>query len=133
MLNNDRLSHWCVSAVLAWAAAFGLLGLPIFHLWLAVPINKIAVFSLLACALQLAFTPWLFSARATIQNPAGLLLRRGVAVIVWLSLLGLLFACFVLRDAPSDSGARAIFLGGPIVLGTVALIVLALISPKKKA
>lgn len=132
MLNNDRLSHWCVGAVFAWAGAFGLLGLPIFHLWLGVPIKKIAVFSVLACGLQLVFTPWLFSARSTPQNPIGLRLRRGIAVIVWLSLLDLLFSYFVLRNAAPDSDARAIFYGVPIVVGTAALIVLALTSRRKR-
>jgi hypothetical protein len=128
MLNNDRVSHWYLGAVLSWAAAFVLLGLPVFHFWLMVSIKKIAAFSVLACVLQIAFIPWLFSARATAQNPVGLRLKRTVAVIVWLSLLDLLFNYFALRDGSPDFGTKAIFLGGPLVLGTVILIIIGIIS-----
>jgi hypothetical protein len=67
-----------MGAVLSWTAAFFLLGLPVFHLWLQVPIKKIATFTAFACILQLVVTPWLFKARATMQNPIGLRLKRSV-------------------------------------------------------
>ena len=133
MLNNDRVSHWYLGAVLSWAAAFALIGLPIFHFWLMVSIKKIAAFSAFACVLQMAFIPWLFSARATTQNPVGLRLKRTVVVIIWLSLLDLLFNYFALRDASPGLGTKAIFLGGPIVLGTVVLIIIGIISHIKKS
>jgi hypothetical protein len=122
-----------MGAVLTWTAAFFLLGLPIFHLWLQVPIKKIAAFTALACVLQLLVTPWLFEVRATIQSPTGLRSKRRIVVIVWLSLLSLLFNYFLLRDAAPDSGARAVFLVSPIVVGMVALIILGIISRRRRA
>jgi hypothetical protein len=126
MLNNDRLSHWCAGAVLGWAASFVLLGLPVFHSWLAVPIGTIVAFMVLAACLQLAATPWLFSARATTHNPIGQPVKRTAVVIIWLSLTALLLAYFVLHGAPPNLGARAVFFGTPIVVGTGALIALSL-------
>jgi hypothetical protein len=133
MFNNDRISHWCAGAVLAWAGAFVLFGLPIFHLWLRVPIKIIAAFFLALCVVQLAITPWLFFARSTPQNPVGNLFKRRAAVIVWFSLNGLVLAYFILRGSPPDPGARAIFFGTPIVAGTGAWIALLLSSRRQKA
>jgi hypothetical protein len=133
MLNNYRISHWCAGALVAWTGAFVLFGLPIFYLWLEIPIKTIAAFFLMLCVVQLAVTPWLFSARSTPQNPVGNLFRRRAAVIVWFSLNGLVLAYFMLRGSPPDAGARAIFIGLPVVLGTGALIALALISSRKRA
>ncbi|HEY7405510.1 MAG TPA: hypothetical protein VIB39_18430 [Candidatus Angelobacter sp.] len=131
MLKNDRLSHWCVGAVLSWTTAFFLIGLPIFHFWLQASIKKIALFTVLACVLQLAVTPWLFEARASAQNPTGIRSKRTAAVVIWLSLLIFLFNCFVLRDAAPDFGARVIFLGGPILLGTLTLIIRKIVVRKR--
>lgn len=133
MFNNDRLSHWCLGVVLSWPIHFVLWILPIFHLWLKIPIKTVAAYTALAAGVQLAVTPWLFAARATRENPAGRRVQRTAVVIVWISLTAFLFACFMLHGEPPDPGARAIFLGGPIVTGAGALIALALVWRKQKA
>ncbi len=132
MFNNDRLSHWCAAGVLGWAVSFVLLGVPVFRLWLGVRTDTIIAFTVLASCLQLVITPWLFSARATPQNPVGRPVKRSAAVIVWISLTALLLAYFVVRGSP-DSSAKIIFFGTPVVAGSGALIALALVSLKKKA
>jgi len=71
LLNSDRLSHWLVGAVLGWMACLLLVHIPIFHWGLGFAIAKIAISVGIGCVGQLAVTPWLFSARATAENPAG--------------------------------------------------------------
>src|ERR1700687_4693681 len=85
LFDNDRLSHWFAGALFSWLMMFLLLGLPIFHLWLKIPTPTIAMVTGICCATQLAATPWLFSARATRQNPSGRIARRGIAVAAWFS------------------------------------------------
>src|SRR5262249_11033714 len=74
--------------------------------WLNVPVKKVALFSGLGCAVQLAVTPWLFSARATRQNPPGQIVQRAAAVIVLLSAINLLFWYFVRCSWPEDIETR---------------------------
>jgi hypothetical protein len=89
--DNDRLSHWIAGAAFSWLMMFLLVGLPLFHFWLKIPIVRIATFNGICCAVQLAITPWLFSARATRENPAGRVAQRAAAVVLCSSALALLF------------------------------------------
>jgi hypothetical protein len=102
LLDNDRLSHWLAGAVLSWLTMFLLGGLLIFHLWLKVPTAKIAVFTGICCAVQLGVTPWLFSARATRENPSGRIAQRAVAVTVLFSAISLLFFYYLRLSWPDD-------------------------------
>ncbi len=105
-LNNNRLSHWLAGALLSWTVMFLLVGLPIFHSWLRIPIARIATFSTICCAIQFAVTPWLFSARATPQNPDGQFTQRAAAVTLLFSLMALLFFYYVRRTWPEDIETR---------------------------
>jgi succinate dehydrogenase hydrophobic anchor subunit len=91
LLDNDRLSHWFAGAVFTWVMIFLIWGVLVFHLWLKVPTATIAEFTGIGFALQLAITPWLFSARATRQNPSGQITQRAAAVTVLLYAEALLF------------------------------------------
>lgn len=129
LLNNDRLSHWLVGAVLGWSACLLLVFIPIFHWGLGFAIAKVAISA--GCVGQLAVTPWLFSARVTTQNPAGKIAKRAVAVILWLSSSALLFLYYITHDYPTDSQGREvreILFGTTIVFGIVGLIVVGLLS-----
>jgi hypothetical protein len=123
LFNNDRLSHWCVGAVLGWTISLLLLFIPVFHLLLGFPVTKILISSAIGCAVQLAITPWLFAARATGQNPSGQKARAGVAMIVGYSLTCLLFFYYVQRSWPRDPHSnefRAILFGTTIVAALFA-------------
>jgi hypothetical protein len=104
--NNDRLSHWFAAAILAWLVLFLLLGFPVFHLWLHVPIAKIAGYAGILCVVQLAAAPWLYSARTTPLHPAGRIKQRIVAVSVWLTILMFLFFYSLRHSWPDDPGTR---------------------------
>jgi hypothetical protein len=124
-LNNDRLSHWFAGALFAWGLAFLLLFFPIFHMWLKVPTAKVATLTGLFCAVQMAITPWLFSARATPQNPSGRPAQRAAAVTVLASLMALLFFGYIGGLWPRDEGTREFaFIG----LGLIALLVIFLVA-----
>lgn len=97
LLNNDRLSHWLAGAFLTWALIFLIWAFPIFHWWLDVPTVRIATYIGLCCVVQLAVTPWLFTARATRENPCGLVGQRAGALIIFFSVIGLLFFSFLHR------------------------------------
>jgi hypothetical protein len=133
IFNNDRLSHWCVGAALAWAAYFVLFGLPIFHLWLGARIKTVATFFLILCVVHLAVTPWLFAARSTPQNPIGKPFKRGAAVIVVFTLDGLVVAYFMLRGSPHNPVSWGVFVAMPILLGVIFLAALALKLREKRA
>jgi hypothetical protein len=60
----------------------------------------------LFCAIQLAVTPWLFSARATSQNPSGRPAQRAAAVAVLASLMALIFFAYIGGLWPRDEGTR---------------------------
>jgi hypothetical protein len=101
-LDNDRMSHWFAGAMLSWTGVFLLLGLLVFHLWLKVPVAKIASFTGICCVVQLAVTPWLFHARSTPQNPPGRIRERVIALSVLFSAVSLLFFYYLRRSAPED-------------------------------
>lgn len=122
VLNNDRMSHWCASAILGWAISSALFGLPIFHLWLAIPVTKILAFSVCAMCVHLAFVPALFSVRATFENPMGRRSGRHLIVWIWMLLTFLLFGFFVLHGSIPSFGVPA------VILGSVNVIVLAALS-----
>ena len=128
-LNNDRLSHWLVGLLFSWGLTFLLLFLPIFHVWLQVPTRKVATLTGLFCAVQLAVTPWLFSARATRQNPSGRPAQRAAAVAVMASLMALLFFAYIGGLWPRDEGTREFaFIG----LGLTALLVIVLVATRRR-
>jgi hypothetical protein len=106
LLNNDRLSHWCLGVFFSWIVCFLLFGIPLFHLWLGFSIAKIAISLGICCGVQLAITPWLYSSRATPQNPDGLVGRRAAAVFVWFSLTALLLFYYIQRGWPSNPTAE---------------------------
>ena len=131
LLDNDRLSHWLAGAVLSWTAFLLLLFIPIFHLLLGFPISKIAVSAGICCAVQFAVTPWLFSARATRQNPSGRTVRRAAVVIVWLSLTALLLFYYIQRGWPNNADVqlfRACGFRTIIALAFIGLIVVGAVS-----
>jgi len=128
-INNDRLSHWLVGLLFSWGLTFLLLFLPIFHVWLKVPTVKVATLTGLFCAVQLAVTPWLFSARATRQNPRGRPAQRAAVVAVMASLTALLFFAYIGGLWPRDEGTRAF---ASIGLGLTALLVIFLVATRRK-
>jgi hypothetical protein len=126
MLDNNRISRWFIGAALSWIGCFLLLFCPIFHLLLGVPISKIAISSAIGCGAQLAFIPWLFSARATPKNPHGDIGRRAVAVIAWITATAILFFYYLQRSWPHSSDDqlfRYCLFGTIVAAAAVALIV----------
>jgi hypothetical protein len=108
---------------------FLLLFFPIFHLWLNVPTAKVATLTGLFCAAQLAITPWLFSARATPQDPHGRPAQRAAAVAVLASLVALLFFGYIGGIWPQAEGAREFTFGG---IGLTALVVIIFVAGRRK-
>jgi len=115
--------HWCLGPLVGWALFWFVVGIPI-HLALGVRSSSIALFLAVQCALQIAVMPWLFGARATASNRHGQTLRRTKVVIVWLILA--CEAAFLQMSGGDlkDRTAVTIFLGGPIVVGSISLIAL---------
>ena len=128
-LNNDRLSHWLFGTLFAWGLTFLLLFFPIFHSWLKVPIAKAATLTGSFCVVQLAVTPWLFSARATSQNPSGRPAQRAAAVAVLASLMALIFFAYIGGFWPRDEGTREFV---SIGLGLTAFLVIFLVATRRK-
>jgi hypothetical protein len=134
LFDNDRLSHWFGGALFSWLMMFSLLGLPIFHLWLKIPTPTIATVTGICCATQLAVTPWLFSARATRENPGGRIAQRGIAVFAWFSAMLLLLLYYLRRSFPEDTGTRqftAIGIGITILFGTGGIIRYVLVPSRR--
>jgi hypothetical protein len=102
--NNDRLIHWFAGVLIGWAIWSLLLFIPVFHHWLGFPIAKIAGFAGAGCAVQLAVTPWLFSARRTDENPDGKIGRRCAALAIWFALWTELLLLYFLSAETSQSG-----------------------------
>lgn len=128
-LNNDRLSHWLVGTIFAWGMTFLFLFFPIFHIGLKVPTAKIATLSASSCVAQLIITPWLFSARATPENPSGRPAQLGAAVTVLASLIGLLFFGYIGGIWPRDEGTRQfVFIG----IGLTALVVIFFVAWRRR-
>lgn len=126
LLNNDRLFHWFLGGLLSWSICVLILGIPIFHLWLGVSIAKIVVSACICCGVQLGVTPWLYSARATPQNPDGEVGRRTATVFIWISLTTLFLFYYIQRNWPDNAQthqARIIFsVALPCVLILLGLI-----------
>ncbi|MGA7157239.1 MAG: hypothetical protein WBY53_10345 [Acidobacteriaceae bacterium] len=134
IINNDRLSQWFLGTLLAWIIWSLLLFIPIFHLGVGFPISKIIISASIGCVMQFIFTPSLFSARATPQNPTGKIVRRSITVIVWLTLTALLFSYYLQRSWPRSSDEqtfRMCLFGTIIVVGMVALIGVCIVSRQK--
>lgn len=127
--DNDRMSHWLVGTLFSWGLTFLLLFLPIFHAWLNVPTQKVAVLTGLFCAVQLAVTPWLFSARATSQNPSGRPGQRSAAVGTMACLMALIFFAYIGGLWPRVEGTREFV---SIGLGLTALLVIFLVATRGK-
>jgi hypothetical protein len=114
---------------------FLLVGLPIFHLWLRVPLPKIAMFAGICCVVQLGVTPWLFSARATCENPSGRVAQRAMAVTVLFSGIALLLFYYLRLSWPDDTETRrfaAIALSLTVGVGIVAVIAVYVLSRRRK-
>jgi hypothetical protein len=135
IFDNDRLSHWFAGSVLTWAAIFLFWGVLVFHCWLKVSIATIAMFVGLGCAVQLVITPWLYSARATRQNPEGRRCRRAAAMIVWMSATALLLFCYMPLTLVGDKDSRQFSTIAFIMivgLAFTALVIVGLISRRRK-
>jgi hypothetical protein len=122
-LNNDNLLHWCVAPLFSWTLFGILVGITI-HIAFGILASSIALFFAIQCALQIAVTPWLFAARTTAGNPRGQRLRRTQVVIVWFTLACETAFWQMFGGHFTDKAAVTIFLGGPIVLGSISLIAL---------
>lgn len=123
-LDNEKLSHWLVGVMFAWGLTF-LLFLPMAHLLLKVPTATVATLTALFCAAQLAVTPWLFSARATRQNPSGRPTQRGAAVGVLACLMGVLFFVYIGGLWPKEKAAREFASAGVALTVLVVILVFA--------
>jgi hypothetical protein len=135
LFDKDRPSHWFASAFLSWILMFFLVGFPVFHLWLKVPTERVATFTGICCALQLAVTPWIFSTRSTPRNPGGRIAVRAAAVIFWSFTITLLFFYYLRRSWPDDLDTRRFtdiaFVGTP-VLAVIAFVKIYLKSRNPK-
>jgi hypothetical protein len=102
---------------------FFLFWMPILHFVFRFSIAGIAFCAGSFTVGQLIVTPWLFSSRATGQNPRGQIGRRCLAVGVWLALWMELMLLHGLSDRPSASGRVFLLfcMAGPPVF--MALIV----------
>jgi hypothetical protein len=133
LFDNDRLLHWMAGAVFSWVVMFFLVGFPVFHLWLGVPTEKIATFTGICCAVQLAVTPWVFSARPTLRNPDGRIVVRAAAVIFWSFTNTMIFFYYIRRSWPEDLHTRRFtdiaFVGTPI-LAIIAFVKFCLMPRK---
>jgi hypothetical protein len=135
LFDNDRQSHWFAGALLSWLTMFLLVGLLIFHLWLRIPTAKVAMFTAVCCAVQLGVTPWLFSARATRENPSGRIAQRAVAVTVLFSAISLLFFYCLRLSWPDDIETRrftAIAMSLTVALSIVSFVRIRVRPPRRK-
>jgi hypothetical protein len=124
--DNDRLSHWLAAVLFTWVLMFLFWGVLVFHLIFKVPLLIVVVFTLIACALHLAFTPWMFTARATPQHPRGHFAQSATSFVIWLTLEMSLFFYFVQRTWPDDPDSH---LSRKILIASIAgFFLLALIS-----
>ena len=125
-INKDRLSHWLVLGLLCWTCYFILFGIPIFYILLGVSMLKIGSFMFLCCALQLAVTPWMFTARSTPEHPAGKIGQRAAAAAIWLISTALLLLCYLQYGKTIDTihlRERIWIVGGiAAVFGMIALL-----------
>jgi hypothetical protein len=134
MFNNDRLSFWLGGTLVAWTVCCLCVFLPVGHFLFGASMGKIVVVASIGCLLQLLFTPWLFSARATAENPEGNVVQRSAAVIGWVTLTALLFFYYLQRGWPRDANAqmfRVCLFGTTIVLGVVGLLVVRVVFRRR--
>jgi hypothetical protein len=120
-LNNDSLLHWRLGAFVGWALWGLVLGIP-FHFVFCISSSSIALFFATQLGLQIAVMPWLFAARATAGPRREQTLRRAKVVIVYFTLACEAAFLQILRGNFGDKSAALIFLGGPIVVGSISLI-----------
>jgi len=132
--DRDRLWHWIAGAVMTWTCIFLLWGVLIFHLLFGTRITTILRFTGLACAIQIAITPWLFSTRVRPQQPRGRRAQRYAVVISWFSLTAILFFYFLQSSWPNDPDSRLfanVLYGTTVVFALVGLTV-AIVSRRHK-
>ena len=132
-INNESPALWCVVLFLGWAFLGVVIGIPL-HIGFGISLTSVALFVGIQFALNIVASPWLFSARATANNPGGCPLRFAVAATVWLTLASLAASLQLLDGDFTDRTAVAAFLGTPFVLGSIALLAVwkfrGLIDPK---
>jgi hypothetical protein len=125
MLDNNKLSHWFCAGVLGWALYFCFFGIPIFHIWLGASIQKVAICTVLCCALQMLFTPWIFAARPTPQFPTGKIGQRMAASMGWIISTAILLLCCVQYGKAIDQmhlNQRIIMIAGTLAVFSTASI-----------
>jgi hypothetical protein len=119
-LNNDDLLHWCLGPILGWALCGLALGFAI-HSVFGVGTSKLILFFVIQCAVQIAVSPWLFRARATVENPQGLSFKRGIIVAVWFAAASEAAVLQLFAGDFSNKGAVVIFMATPIIFSLVFL------------
>ena len=122
-IGNDRLLFWCLSPIVGWAIWGLVVGIPI-HLAFGICPSSIVLFLAVQCALQMAVSPWLFEARGSAGDPRHQMMRRTKVVIVWLTLACEAAFVQMFGGEFTDRVAVTIFLGGPVFLGLIFLLVL---------
>jgi len=132
MLNNDSLLSWCVGAVLGWTLFGALVSIPV-HNGFGVSFSSVVVFVAIQCALQVVASPWMFAARATAANPGGKPGLRAVVVIVWFMLAGVAACLQLFSGGFTNKGTFVVFLGTPLLLGSLFLFALYWFTSRKKA
>jgi len=132
IINNDRLLHWFASVIFGWCLFFAVICIPIFHVWLGIPLDRVAIGTGACCAPQLLFLPLLYSARNTTSRPYGIIGRRIAAVIGFLLLSSLSLFWYIQTQWPHSRAAndnRLIVLFS--ILGLYALMALCAVVFRK--
>jgi hypothetical protein len=113
---------------LGWVLCFLIIGIPILHFGLNLSLMRIAILAAIACASQLMFVPWLYSARATSQNPQGFVLRRAAAVLGWLSLMTLSLFCYLQSTWPDNPRGREARIILSVSLAVIVIFLIAAVA-----
>lgn len=95
-----------LGSLAGWLVVFLLLGFPVFHLALKIPIAKIASYLGACCAVQVVISPWFIYARKIPQRPEGRVTHRLIAVTVFATTISMLLFYCLRRSFPKDPGAR---------------------------
>lgn len=123
--NDDRLSYWFAIVILCWLGYLGFLGIPIFHWGMNVSMAKVLAFACACCLLQLAVTPWMFWARATLAEPDRRFGHRIAAAGVWLVSTAIFLLFFLQYGKAIDEehlNERLVIIGSVgILFGILAL------------
>ncbi len=134
IINNDRLLHWYASVIFGWSLFFAGICIPVFHVWLAIPLGEVAIGTGVCCAPQLLFIPMLYSARNTPNSPYGFIGRR-IAAVIGLLLTSTLSLFLYIQTRWPNSGAanenRRIVLFS--ILGLYGMMALCAIIFKRQA